>query len=327
MDNSPNYLGPGSLEWEVREILNLFVDFCPSDLSFENVCSGSWHCIIEPVICPPHGTQTQTCVQNCEDEDKKVVTEMECSPGICSGCYVPRWLGSDSFDNKCIPYGMRFEHEFGSFEEAFYDEDSDDFTVNDWNEETEGFLVVTAVSENNLTLLVNKTLLESEAEDFEYSVSVSPDISTEGYDIYYVTEDEKADITIQEFAGAKQETLSISVTDISYNSENPNESLISLIAGYSGTRTQPLVMNAYCDIDGIVKEQKAKYSDGSWAKCQNSFECESNVCSSGECIEVASMIQNAGTFKRIAVTFWCKFTNPINDDEYSQCVYDLIGGK
>ncbi|MDP2629067.1 MAG: hypothetical protein Q8P15_04195 [Nanoarchaeota archaeon] len=81
---------------------------------------------------------------------------------------------------------------------------------------------------------------------------------------------------------------------------------------------------SYCDIDGVVKQQKTKDSEG-WAKCQNNYECDSNVCSSGECIEVATLLQEASTFKRMAVSLWCAFAHPLSEDERNLCKASLLG--
>ena len=84
------------------------------------------------------------------------------------------------------------------------------------------------------------------------------------------------------------------------------------------------VLNMYCDIDGNLKEQKIVDFQGSWATCQNNYECESNVCSSGECIEITSMLQETSRLKNLAIRFFCKIFNPISDDEYNTCVANFL---
>mgnify|MGYP006414368851 FL=1 len=177
--------------------------------------------------------------------------------------------------------------------------------------------------EDELILKVNREFLEGES--VEYSVTIAPDVIEGDYDIYNLSAGDKADISFKEFAGAKEETLSIAIGEINFDGEFPEKSIVGIIVGYSGVRNVPVIMNAYCDIDGRVKEQRTKNSKGNWANCQNNYECASNVCSSGECIEVVDMIANANIFKRVAIKFWCRFTNIFSSNEYNQCVYDLIG--
>ena len=80
----------------------------------------------------------------------------------------------------------------------------------------------------------------------------------------------------------------------------------------------------YCDIDGEFKLQKGVVG-GEWASCDNNYECESNVCSSGECIEVTTIMKQASTFKQAMVNAWCFFIHPFSEDNRNTCKYDLIG--
>ena len=75
-----------------------------------------------------------------------------------------------------------------------------------------------------------------------------------------------------------------------------------------------------------MKEQRTKDSRGNWANCQNNYECESNVCSSGECIEVTTLMQEASAFKRVVIGAWCAFTNPFDEDSREECKANILIG-
>jgi len=98
-----------------------------------------------------------------------------------------------------------------------------------------------------------------------------------------------------------------------------------------GFRTKGIInnenYNLYCDIDGKLGEQKTVDSQGNWANCQNNYECESNACSSGECIEVTSMISRASGWKNFLSKIICKLGHLFNIENYQQCVIDRIGAN
>ncbi|MEI6731538.1 MAG: hypothetical protein WCK90_02540 [archaeon] len=87
----------------------------------------------------------------------------------------------------------------------------------------------------------------------------------------------------------------------------------------------PGTFNTYCDITGKLELQKVKESNGNWAKCQNNYECDSNVCSSGECIEVAGMLKQAGAFKGTFVRVVCRLSHLFNQDNYNTCINNYLG--
>jgi len=74
---------------------------------------------------------------------------------------------------------------------------------------------------------------------------------------------------------------------------------------------------SYCDISGI-KPQKVN-TKSSVQSCQNNFECSTNLCSSGECVEFS------GTTASF-VTLVCKLSNLINKEEYNACLDKFIYG-
>lgn len=82
----------------------------------------------------------------------------------------------------------------------------------------------------------------------------------------------------------------------------------------------------YCDYDGVLKEQKSKNVEtGDWVSCQNNYECESNVCSEGECIEVGDLFEQASWLKKLGVRIVCRFIHPISEDKYQQCMAGFFG--
>ena len=91
-----------------------------------------------------------------------------------------------------------------------------------------------------------------------------------------------------------------------------------------GIRTSAKEKKVYCDIDGELKVQKSTNAQGAWAICQNNYECESNLCSSGECIEITQLIQETSRLKGLAVRFFCKVFNPFSDDGYNSCVAGFL---
>ena len=98
-----------NIDWPLSRQIEVSLAKCPSEISLET-CEACWECKIEPVVCPPHGEQKRICREYCCDLPKREEIQY-CSPGICSGCYVPRW--SRSRDNICIPYGTRLIFEEG----------------------------------------------------------------------------------------------------------------------------------------------------------------------------------------------------------------------
>jgi len=74
----------------------------------------------------------------------------------------------------------------------------------------------------------------------------------------------------------------------------------------------------YCDIDGVMKDQKIKDSQGNWPKCDNNYECFSNVCSGGECVDVQAAIEGAGFIKKVS----CRILSIVSfgNVDYDKCV-------
>lgn len=265
-------------------------------------CSPNWVCKTEPIVCPEYGFQTRTCIDtsNCEFEDTK--EQLYCNPGLCSGCYVPRWF--ESRDNTCVPYGFRIEQSLGFGNGNEVDQDTDSLTVEQALEEGTDELNLSIDSNGTAHLYVqewgDKTYTFVKGDKFEIDASL---IDEEGLI-----------------------SFSIFVDDVFYDAENYNKSYIVLT--FTTTKkgeNKEIVLNTYCDIDGQIKVQKNKQYDGSWAKCQNNYECSSNLCSGGECVEINDAIGKAGTAKTLVFRVLCRLANLFDNDNYNQCLYDNLG--
>lgn len=123
------------VEWDafyVKSPLSNLVEeamsFCSSTLEVNDSRQrgSNWVCKTEPAICPEYGYQTRTCRDAWNNDAETRETRIHCSPGLCSGCYIPRWF--ESYKNTCIPYGFRFEHQSG-WNKKFYSEDFEDTLV------------------------------------------------------------------------------------------------------------------------------------------------------------------------------------------------------
>ncbi|MGK0209291.1 MAG: hypothetical protein ACI83O_000563 [Patescibacteria group bacterium] len=91
--------------------------------------------------------------------------------------------------------------------------------------------------------------------------------------------------------------------------------------GFRLTSTNSL----YCDLDGSLKEQIGKDSDGNLGLCENDYECRSNTCSSGQCIEVAEIAAEQSNARRVFYGVLCRFANIFGIQEYNACLLELYG--
>ena len=294
--NNPKYLG-----WEDFSLDGPFanqvfegVSLCSSDIP-EDVCSPQWQCITEPSVCPEYGYQTQKCVDySCKSPE--ISSQISCNPGICSGCLVPKWFESDSLgNNRCIPYGFRFESQIGwdtqikggnEFVNLTVDESSNEegvilsispkgiasLHVDDWNNQTYNF-------REGDTVIVNVTGWDSDFADLSFFAEK----------VVYNAEDEEKSYVILKFT---------------YNYFNQIEKFV----------------NAYCDIDGNVKPQKNMGNNSSsQIKCQNNYECVSNQCSNGVCIDLGVQIETQSNFFK---SLGCRILNVVSfgSVDYDQCL-------
>ncbi|MEK6882108.1 MAG: hypothetical protein AABY22_21000, partial [Nanoarchaeota archaeon] len=119
-------------------------------------------------------------------------------------------------------------------------------------------------------------------------------------------------------AGEKYELYDgtlVRINYIDYRSE------IEFYVGIEFFRDDP----SYCNYDGNILIQRIKDSGGNWAQCQNNYECESNLCSGGECVEINDAIKEAKGFKNLFFRALCRVTNLFDDSGYNQCLVDNLG--
>jgi hypothetical protein len=295
IDNQGTFLGWDffGLDYPFSEIVSNKLSTCSSDI-VNVTCNPDWKCNIEPAICPPHGYQTKNCVDYACDQTREET--IDCNPGICSGCLIPKWFGDKWSSNKCIPYGFRFEQSTGDFTDMIiqggFSETLPEF------EDDSVKLVVESSSRAVLT--------------FNYPDNVSYE--------YILTPGAEIVLDAPEFDNYIE--FKLLVGGINYNPEGNSSVDVKITYSYMGQ--EYTTFNAYCDLDGVIKVQKKATSAG-WAKCQNSYECDSNVCSSGECIEVTKMIQETSRFKQVAVKILCRFIHPFSEENYNSCVSDALG--
>ncbi|MBI2631809.1 LamG domain-containing protein [Candidatus Pacearchaeota archaeon] len=278
------------------------LDSCPSTLSKET-CSPYWSCKIEPAVCPPHGEQKQICrdLNRCNDKEEVQEQSISCSPGICNGCYVPKWYGGS--DNKCIQYGFRFEHDTSGDLRVYEQTDKeriDQGKVDD--------VMVQVLSDNEaiITIPMKGKILN-----------------------YTVKKGQSIDLT-QNFLGTRrgndEEIISvvINIDQIVYSGTGGDNYVVMTIdSKVQGHEVKKV--NAYCDIDGQIKVQKTKDPSGEWVSCQNNYECDSNVCSGGQCVEVNDIIKNTKGLKVLLFKALCRITNLFSDEGYNQCLIDNLG--
>ncbi len=295
-DNEFGYVNKYESSWEFHDLIQRYIRTCPSTVY--EPCWPYWEYKIEPVICPPHGEQTEIWRDANKCTEKIEERTILCSPGICAGCYVARWSGVR--DNICIPYGTRLMFEENDVLQAYETEmnrETEEFKVTINNDYTALIKVVQNITEDDVTL-------EVDGEVYDITVGESK-VIYEGRDY---------DITIRD--GIYEKTVSIRIKDIVY-SEDPNKRYIEavFIDNYP----------AYCNYDGRIKQQKTKDYRGNWASCQNNFECESNFCSSGECIGISNMISQAGEFKSLGARIVCRLAQLFGIKDYNDCVVGFLG--
>jgi hypothetical protein len=289
------------IPWPVSNELYNTLNTCESDVVFNwTTDQKSWSCKIEPVVCPPHGYQTRICTawNSQTQKDEVQTTQLYCSPGICSGCYVPRWFESAG-DNTCIPYGFRFKQQTG------------------WE-----YSIQTYSSQDEIT--------ENPSGKNEFSISyIDADSAVIALGWNNVSYNVKVGDKVElDLTGLNEEQIisaTMLVREIQYSSKenSTNKVIVEFDIVYNG-RTASQV-SAYCDIDGQIKQQKSKEYGNEWAKCENNYECESNICSSGECVDVKSMFDQVNTFKGTFVRVVCKLSNMFSLEEYNQCVFNYLG--
>lgn len=271
---------------------------CPSDLTHMStpetpICEPYWSCKIEPVICPPHGYQTRICSDMSSCGEKSLETQLYCNPGICSGCYTSRWYKYEDFDhskgldNICIPYGTRLEGQKEYEEEKLYEGiiGDDDLSFE-----------IKIISDSEVTLQVNNS-------QNNYART------------YILTLNKETVVYIPYDKG--EEKFTLKVTKI-VEAEGDNKGYFEFIVIQDRG-------DQFCDIDGQFKLQKVKDSQGNWAKCQNNYECDSNFCSGGECVEINDAIKKASGIKSLFVRVLCRFAHLFSEQNYNACIGENLG--
>lgn len=291
-DNDVEEYNPGWVNWRIASIVKDSMIECPSEVTREPVKTsygddveyGVVSCKTEPARCPEYGSQTKTCVRNGEIIKKE---EISCSPGICSGCYVPRWFeDNDALDNVCIPYGHRTE---------FTTAQGGVVRIEGGTDKTEDGFALSFINEDEAILEILRR------DGSVYKTYNLREGQTQGID-FPDWDDEKSTYDAM-----------IKILDIN-NKDNYLE--IEIVQYY--TRA------AYCDIDGEMKAQKLR--DGNeWASCQNNYECVSNICSYGECVDARAVLEDVSAVKSLVYRVLCRLGNLFNEVEYNQCLVDFLG--
>jgi len=264
-----------------------YLALCPSTV--QERCYPLWGKKVEPVVCPPHGYKdvVYSDRNNCATEPINLRSQLKCSPGMCSGCYVPRWLGYDTGDNVCIPYGTRL---------AFENSDRERLTEAD-AAKTDDYKLVISPDGNSavLTLIYEQPAGNRTGTARDYTLA------------------EGQTITIEDPEGGQ---VTFRVEGINYGTSAEQRYVdFTVITGF----------DAYCNYNGNIQEQKVRNTDGSWASCQNNYECESNFCSGGQCVEINQLIGQASAFKGFFVRTLCRLSNLFDDDGYNACIGQYLG--
>ena len=274
---------------------------CPSKAELPIVkenetCNSHWECKIEPVICPEYGYQKRVCKDyGCNQQREE---QIYCSPGICSGCYVPRWFDSGT-ENICMPYASRFEKETSNIVTELVERTQDQTIAANGPDHDYSLNIV---SENQATF----TIFGRDGKNYTYELTPGAEV----------------EIKIPDWSD-EIDTITLYVKKIVYSSEEGSKNYVDVTVKVKGYEKTQEKIPMYCDYDGVVKKQKIGDLN-SLVKCQNNFECESNLCSSGECIELAKMIKEGSKLKGLFVKALCRIVNLFDDSAYTQCVADNL---
>jgi parallel beta-helix repeat protein len=317
VDNDQRDYVPLYLNGPLKDLITWMVGLCNSEIELTEAESSwsSWSCKLDPAICPPHGSQTQTCTKynyNTYKEETRT-NELQCNPGICSGCTVPRWFHeskdySGGMDNICLPYGARFQKNNGwtikEVKREINTTDSDGLSVRQANSPNDDELYL-VVFENETALfnwnILNKTILLEIGKVFELPAEFWGDevkVTMTVDDIYYDYEDYESSYFLATFHA---------------------------VGEYTDTERIPDYINLYCGYDGKINQQKTKHASGAWASCQENFECDSNLCSGGDCIEINDLLGEISGMKSLGIRILCNFADIFRVQTYEECVLDNLG--
>ena len=254
----------------------------------EDFCKPEWEVRMDPVECPSHGVQ-ELIIRDSNRCVSETITETQrCNPGRCDGCLIPRGFSPWEMRNM-ENVCLPYGHRFGNDE-------------------------------------VVDTILLHENEDLsqDYDLNIMSNVRAEL--TVYVRSSGDGWGAI----GAKSYLLYEGAVERLPDSLGGMRFRVEEINMAQGTVRLSLIdsVNSYCDVDGQIKRQRTVDPiRGDWAQCQNNYECESNFCSSGECIEITRMMENAGTFRSLGSRVLCTFANMFDESGYEQCLVDLLGGS
>jgi hypothetical protein len=319
VDNGDVDWSPLYLDGMMKDFLSGILTLCDSEIEIAESEQewSSWGCKLEPAICPPHGSQTQTCKSYnylTGEEDVREI-DMDCSPGICSGCMIPRWFhrsgdSYDEFNNICLPYGARFQKDNGwTIREVmknvnYTDQDGLSVEGAQWEDE-----------DLSLEVFENNTALFGWGGVFD-----EPILLIVG-NVFELPKDY--------FESGLTNTMVID--EIYYDSENYEKSYFlatfNMVGKYTYEERAPAYLNLYCGYNGKVSQQKTKLSNGEWAACQENFECDSNFCSGGNCVEINDMLGEISGMKSLGIRILCNFADFFGVQTYDECALDNLGGK
>lgn len=86
------------------------------------------------------------------------------------------------------------------------------------------------------------------------------------------------------------------------------------------TRAEINGTNVYCDVTKTFEWQKEKYT-----KCNDNYECKSNLCLEGECQPVKEMIQQASGLTVILSKIMCRLASFLAIEKYDNCMFQYAG--
>jgi|GEM_PF-3343122 len=85
------------------------------------------------------------------------------------------------------------------------------------------------------------------------------------------------------------------------------------------------IKGTYCSDNSEWLDQKSPDKNGDWAMCENNYECTSNFCSSGECLELTTMLKELSGWKVFGTKLICRMGHLLNVENYNGCVGERIG--
>jgi hypothetical protein len=282
-----------NIDWPLSSRLVDALAKCPSELS-TSTCDPCWSCKTEPLVCPEHGSQKKICTDSCCKKEK-IEETFYCSPGICSGCMVPRWTGYSDSDNVCIPYGTRLSQTNTNPNEKEKIKQGEDLNENG---ELEYSLKINDA--NSAHFIFTEASFHGSAEDIIFDGDL------------YVGSVYELDLSNSEGS-----IIKFKVEKIVPGQGEEGYVEISILESF----------DAYCNYDGMILQQKGLLSDGSWASCQNNYECESNLCSGGECTDINQMIKETGKYKVLGVKILCKLADVLFVQDYDKCIVEYLGAS